>query len=136
MGQKVHPTGFRLGYTKTWDSRWFAEGQEYGKTRYANEYHRCLGVLDRRLEGREFILGDYTIVDMICWPWVLIAKALGQPLDEFPNVDRWRDTIKNRPPVRRGVDLGKELRRTSPPSDEERAILFNQTARTVNQTGS
>ena len=31
MGQKVHPTGFRLGYTKTWDSRWFAEGQEYGK---------------------------------------------------------------------------------------------------------
>jgi len=31
MGQKVHPTGFRLGYTKTWDSRWFAEGQDYGK---------------------------------------------------------------------------------------------------------
>ena len=31
MGQKVHPTGFRLGYTKTWSSRWFAEGPEYGK---------------------------------------------------------------------------------------------------------
>ena len=31
MGQKVHPTGFRLGYTKTWDSRWFAEGQDYGR---------------------------------------------------------------------------------------------------------
>ena len=34
MGQKVHPTGFRLGYTKTWDSRWFAEGQDYGKLLY------------------------------------------------------------------------------------------------------
>ena len=25
MGQKVHPYGFRLGYTKTWNSRWFAK---------------------------------------------------------------------------------------------------------------
>ena len=30
MGQKVHPIGFRLGYTKTWDSRWFAQGASYG----------------------------------------------------------------------------------------------------------
>lgn len=29
MGQKVHPVGFRLGYTKTWDSRWFAHGRQY-----------------------------------------------------------------------------------------------------------
>lgn len=29
MGQKVHPVGFRLGYTKTWDSRWFAQGRQY-----------------------------------------------------------------------------------------------------------
>ena len=31
MGQKVHPTGFRLGYTKTWDSRWYAQGRDYGR---------------------------------------------------------------------------------------------------------
>jgi small subunit ribosomal protein S3 len=31
MGQKVHPIGFRLGYTKTWDSRWFAQGRQYGQ---------------------------------------------------------------------------------------------------------
>ena len=31
MGQKVHPVGFRLGYTKTWDSRWFAQGRQYGQ---------------------------------------------------------------------------------------------------------
>ncbi|MGA8830450.1 MAG: KH domain-containing protein, partial [Desulfomonilaceae bacterium] len=29
MGQKVHPTGFRLGVTKTWDSRWFSQ-KDYG----------------------------------------------------------------------------------------------------------
>ncbi len=106
------------------------EGQDYAKTRYANEYDRCLGVLEHRLADRPFILGDdYTIADMISWPWVLIAKPLGQPLDEFPNVARWRATIKERPAVQRGVDLGKEFRRSGPPSDEARKILFNQTAR-------
>lgn len=30
MGQKVHPIGFRLGYTKGWNSRWFAHGSQYG----------------------------------------------------------------------------------------------------------
>jgi len=30
MGQKINPTGFRLGINRTWDSRWFADGKEYG----------------------------------------------------------------------------------------------------------
>jgi GST-like protein len=62
---------------------------------------------------------------------VLIAKPLGQPLDDFPNVSRWRETVKARPAVQRGVDLGKELRRSAPPTDAERAILFNQTAQAL-----
>ncbi len=106
----------------------------YGHDRYKNEYHRCLGVLERRLTGREFILGDdYSIADMISWPWVLIAKAMGQPLDEFPNVVRWRAAVKERPAVQRGVDLGKDLRRSAPPSEEERKNHFNQTASTADQ---
>src|SRR5471030_368111 len=31
MGQKVNPIGFRLGINRTWDSRWFADGADYGK---------------------------------------------------------------------------------------------------------
>lgn len=100
----------------------------YAHTRYANEYHRCLGVLERRLEGREFILGDYSIADMAAWPWVLIARPLGQPLDEFPNVARWRQAVKRRPAVQAGVDLGKQWRRSAPPSEDERRILFGQRA--------
>ena len=108
----------------------YAEGEHaYSRTRYADEYHRCLGVLERRLEGREYILDDYSIADMASWPWVLIAKALGQGLEEFPNVAAWRDRIKARPAVRAGVDLGKEWRRRAPPTPEERAVLFNQTGR-------
>ena len=106
----------------------YAQGEQpYSRQRYADEYARCLAVLERRLEGRAFLLGDaYSIADMASWPWVLIAKPLGQSLDGFPNVARWRAAIKERPAVRRGVDLGKDLRRSAPPTDEERRILFNQ----------
>src|SRR6201984_744492 len=110
----------------------YAQGDHlYSPKRYADEYNRCLGVLERRLEGREFIVDDSSIADMASWPWVLIAKPLGQPLDEFANVARWRETVKGRPAVQRGGDLGKDLRRSAPPTDDERRILFNQTARAV-----
>jgi GST-like protein len=110
----------------------YAPGEHpYSRQRYADEYNRCLGVLERRLERREFIVDHYSIADMACWPWVLIAKQLGQPLDEFPNVARWREAIKQRRAVRAAVDLGKELRRSAPPTDDERRILFNQTAQDV-----
>ncbi len=109
----------------------YAQGDHvYSETRYANEFDRCLGVLERRLETREFVLGDeYSIADMICWPWVLIAKPLGRSLDEFPSVSRWRNTIKVRSAVQKGVALGKEYRSGTAPSEAERAILFGQSVK-------
>lgn len=99
----------------------------YALSRYAKEYERNLGVLEQRLIGRDYILGDsYSIADMMIWPWVLIAKPLGSDLSTYPNIRRWRKSIKDRPAVQAGVDLGKELRRSAPPTDEERRILFNQ----------
>ncbi len=102
------------------------EKQGYAAKRYARETYRCIGVLERRLADREFIVRDYSIADMICWPWVLIAKAMGLPLDEYPNVVRWRQAIKERPAVQRGVDVGKEFRRSGTPGEAERKILFQQ----------
>jgi len=92
-----------------------------------------LGVLERCLEGRDYILGAYSIADMICWPWVLIAKPLGASLDSFQNVAAWRNRIKIRQAVQRAVDLGKDLRSTSAPTQEERKLLYEQTAETVAQ---
>ena len=104
----------------------------YAKLRYANEYNRCIGVLERRLANNEWLAGnDYSICDMASWPWVLISKPLGQVLDDFPNVTRWRNKIKKRPAVRRGVDLGKELRRSAPPTEKERKLLYHQTAQST-----
>lgn len=105
----------------------------YSQKRYANEYHRCLGVLERRLADRSYLVGGaYTIADIVNWPWVLIAKAMGQPLDEFPRVSAWRTRVKQRPAVQRGVDVGKQWRSGGQPKSEAaRARLFNQTAATV-----
>ena len=112
----------------------YADGvHPYATTRYANEYNRCLGVLERRLEGRQWLAGtEYSIADIASWPWVLIAKPLGQSLDIFPNVTRWRQKIKKRAAVQKGVDLGKKLRRTASPSEEERELLYKQTADSIN----
>lgn len=111
----------------------YAQGEHaYSADRYKNEYNRCIGVLERRLENRDYILTTgYSIADMCCWPWILIANAMQQPLDDFPNVTRWRSTIKSRPAVRRGVDLGKELKANRPMTDEERQVSFGQTAENV-----
>ena len=109
----------------------YAQGEHtYSHQRYANEYNRCLGVLEGRLEGRAYLAGEYSIADMASYPWVVISKPLGQALDDLPNVARWRAAVRDRPAVKRGVDLGKEWRRQAPPSEEERKF-FNQTARAV-----
>ena len=104
------------------------EGNEYSRDRYANEYNRCIGVLERRLEGREFIVGEYSIADMASWPWIMLYKKFLQTLDTFPHVARWHETMRSRRQVRAGVDVGKEFRRQVPPDKAERKMLFGQTA--------
>ena len=106
-------------------------GNDYAHRRYANEYDRCIGVLERRLSERDCIAGDYSIADMAAWPWIIPYRHLGQSLDPYPNVRRWHEAMKARPAVRAGVDLGKELRRSAPPSEAERRVLFGQSAATT-----
>lgn len=111
----------------------YAQGDHsYSAERYKNEYNRCIGVLERRLINRKYLLDSgYSIADMCSWPWILIAKAMNQSLDDFPNVNRWRSAIKDRPAVRRGVDLGKDLNANKPMTDEERKVSFGQTSSIV-----
>ena len=110
----------------------YAEGDHpYSQTRYANEYNRLLGVLDRRLAGRDFITGQYSIADMASFPWVLPHTRFGQTLEEFPNLNRWYESLKARPKTSAGVAVGEEYRRSSPPTEEARKILFGQTARST-----
>jgi GST-like protein len=86
------------------------EKLDYAVARYGDEARRLFGVLDRRLEGREHICGAYSIADMACWPWVVTYKSQQIGLEAFPNLRRWYDALKQRPGLRRGYDLHRELR--------------------------
>lgn len=108
---------------------------KYGQDRYTNEVNRLYGVMENRLKAHEFIAGDYSIADMASWPWIRGAKLFGQNLDEFPKLKAWFDKIDARPAVKKGVELGKDLRKEVAPDSKEaqesRRILFGQTAQTV-----
>ncbi len=104
------------------------EGQDYGFKRYLGEYERNLAVLERRLGERDYILGDYSIADMIAFPWVFIAKPLGASLEDFPRVAAWRGRIKERPAVRRAIDLYKDRQNRGRQNAQNNSLLFNQTA--------
>lgn len=103
----------------------------YAKKRYADEYDRLLAVMDVRLRNREFLAGDYSIADIASFPWVVPYRRLGNDLDKFTNLRRWFDTMKTRPAVQRGIDLGKQWRRDEAGNEKARAMMFDQNAATV-----
>ena len=98
----------------------------YAKKRYTDEVHRLFGVMNKRLDGRKFLAGSYSIADMACWGWVIAAMNF-QPLDEFPHLKAWQERMAARPAVQRGRNLGAELRK--PMTEEEKKVLFGQRAR-------
>ena len=105
--------------------------RDYGQKRYRGEYERNLAVLENRLATRDYILGDdYSICDMIAFPWAFIAKPLTVSLDPFPNVADWRERIKRRPAVRAAIDLHKDRQNRGPDKQtaENNSVLYNQTA--------
>jgi len=105
------------------------EHAEYGRKRYFGEYDRNLGVLENRLDGRAYLLGDdYTIADMLAFPWVFIAKPLTASLDAFPNVADWRQRIKSRPAVQRAIDLYKGDQNRGRHTAQNNDVMFNQSA--------
>jgi GST-like protein len=106
----------------------------YGAIRYTNEANRLYGVLDARLEDREFVAGDYSIADMAIWPWIKPWKNQGQDLDQFPALKAWYERIDARPAVVRGMAVGAALRtntlsENSAAAEKARAVLFGQRAR-------
>ncbi len=106
----------------------------YAIDRYVKETNRLYGVLDRRLEGRQFIVGDaYTIADIAAYPWMVGWKMQQQDLDEFPNVKRWLDTVGKRPATVSAYAKGQPYASQRPMSEESKKILFGQTAASVRE---
>jgi len=106
----------------------------YGLKRFDDEVNRLYGVLNNRLYDRRYIAGDeYSIADIISYPWARLWERLGQDIEEFKHVKRWAEELAARPGVQRGLEVGKDLTNTAPPSQEEQErqakVLQNQRAR-------
>ncbi len=84
---------------------------EYAEERYSKEARRLYGVLNKRLEGRDYIVGagrgEYTVADMACWPWISRFEWQEIDLNDFPNVRDWYLRIAERPAVQRGYQVPK-----------------------------
>ena len=81
----------------------------YAEERYSTEGHRLYGVLDKRLEGRDYIVDDYSIVDMACWPWVSRHEWQEVDLKQYPNVRAWYQRLAAREAVQRGYHVPKKV---------------------------
>jgi len=77
----------------------------YAIERYMKECLRLYGVLNARLADHEYLVDEYSIADIACWPWVLRYEWQEVDLNQFPNVKRWFDTIHQRPAVQKGITL-------------------------------
>jgi GST-like protein len=111
-------------------SRYAPERIPYAIERYVKETNRLYGVLDRRLAGREFVAGDYSIADMAAYPWIVPHEAQGQKLADFPNLERWFAAVGRRPATIRAYQVGKPFEGNATLTEDQRKILFGQTART------
>jgi GST-like protein len=109
--------------------------QAYAKRRFADETHRLYGVLNNRLYDRPWLAGDdYTIADMISYPWTASWKLQGIDLDEFKYFKRWLEAMEARPAVVKGMAVTAgppEDPATVTPEEQERRrkMLYNQRAR-------
>jgi GST-like protein len=93
--------------------------------RHQRDAARLFDVLDRRLSGRAFIAGGYSIADMAAYPWPVLHDKVGIDLADYPNVSRWFDAIRERPAVKRAYAKGEEIR-PSTLTDAQRKALFAQ----------
>ncbi|MGA8612586.1 MAG: glutathione S-transferase C-terminal domain-containing protein [Xanthobacteraceae bacterium] len=97
--------------------------------RYRREAERHYAVLDKHLEGRNFIVGsDYTIADISAWGWIdrasFVLPGSDDPLAAYPNIKRWFQAINDRSAVAkaRSVSSGHAFKKAV--DDESRRALF------------
>ena len=103
------PMAGQLGFFHKFAGKEYEDRRPF--ERYRDEVKRLLGVLDQRLEGRDFIMGaDYTIADMASWPWVRTIQGFYEAsehvdLGSRKNVLRWFEACSIRPASQKAVNI-------------------------------
>lgn len=72
---------------------------------FRRDTQRQYQTLDARLEGRDYLVDDYSIADIATWPWVSRFKRHEIDLSDYPNVRSWYLRLALRPAVKRGYEV-------------------------------
>ena len=103
----------------------------YAIERYVSETARLYAVLDKQLNRRDYIVDDYSIADMACYPWVVLHERQRQNLDDFPAIKKWYERLRAKESVVRAYARGKEISRVPVVDDEAKKFLFGQGVHTI-----
>ena len=119
--------------------------QTYAITRFTDEVNRFYGVLNNQLYNQRYLCGDeYTIADMISYPWTVgwqvQGQGQGQDIAEFKYFKRWFDELSERPGVQRGMSVAIDnpidtSTMSKAEIDKLTSMLYNQRARPAPETG-
>lgn len=113
--------------------------QSYAVRRFTDEVNRLYGVMNNCLFERPYLAGnEYSIADMIAYPWTVGWESQGQDIEEFKYFKRWFEELGARPAVQRGMEVGSDLSiNLDDMSKDEiaalRKLLYNQRARPVKE---
>ncbi len=99
--------------------RYAPEPIPYAIERYQKETRRLYEVLERRLAGRDYLVGDYSIADIASFTWVRAHEWSGVSLDGLGRVARWLERIEARPAVQRGLVVPEPRDRKSEPEVQQ-----------------
>lgn len=111
--------------------RYFPEKIQPAIDRYQNECRRLFEVVDRHLADREWLADDFSIADIANWCWMRTYKWSGVSRDGLPHLKRWMDTLKERPALRRGIDVPVQVKSLA--NDEKGQADFAKNAQRILQ---
>lgn len=115
-------------------SQYAPEPIPYAVNRYVKETARLYAVLDWQLAEHEFIVDQYSIADIACYPWIVPHERQKQNLDDFRNLKRWFEAIQARPATQAAYAKAKEINIAPTVSEQSKQILFGQDAQTVKRS--
>jgi GST-like protein len=112
-------------------SQYAPEKLPYAIDRYVKETNRLYGVLNKRLEHRAFVAGEYSIADMAAYPWIVPWKRQGQNLDDFRISSVGSRRFGRGPPPCDAYEKADQINTQPTVSAESKSVLFGQTAATA-----
>ena len=81
------------------------------------------------IRDSSYLAGEYSIADIACYPWIVPYQAQGQRLEQFPNLKRWFEGIRERPATVRAYARAAAVNTRETMTEEAKRVLFGQTAR-------